>query len=104
MDNLFGFGETVEWDCRMVAQVDHRVAPPIIGVALFVLGRGGHSDGHRRDVWRPGWAWCLLCDIAGSRVAVTGRATLSCSRAACLGINRCIHDAPTSDVLAEMFR
>ena len=32
--NPFCFSEAFEWDSRMVAQVDYRVAPPIIGIAV----------------------------------------------------------------------
>ena len=34
MDNLFGVGDTVERDSRIVAQVDHGVAPQIVEAFL----------------------------------------------------------------------
>ena len=39
VDNLFGVGDAVEWDSRMVAQFDNGIAPLIIGVPLRAVDR-----------------------------------------------------------------
>ena len=42
MDNLFGVDEAVERDSRIVAQVDHGIAPQI--VTLLAVDRDGAKD------------------------------------------------------------
>ena len=41
MDNLFGIGEAVERDSWVVAQVEHGIAPQMIGEALLAVDRDG---------------------------------------------------------------